>query len=62
MRVRVEWSSDYRKTQFKDFADYNELVNYCFTLYNRIILFNKQRDDEREKFDIAVEIYDTYRE
>ena len=53
MRARISRTSASAKDdQYKEFADYNELVKYCFTLHGDIILSNRQRHDEHEQFDI----------
>lgn len=63
MRARIYHTCDCTPTQYKEFANYDELVKYCFTLHDRIILFNKQRYGyEPTAYDVEVEIYDDYRE
>ena len=65
MRTRITWTSSPASCdQYHEFADYNELVKYCFSLPDgeRIILHNRQRHDQREDYDADVEIYDDYRE
>jgi hypothetical protein len=62
MRARILWTSDYKAKEFKEFADYNELVKYCFSLHDEVILQNGQRLDEIEQYDVTAELYDDWRE
>jgi hypothetical protein len=60
MKARIKWASDCGKQEIKDFKDYNELVEYGFSLNESIILENGQAGYIKEKHDVTMRIYDDY--
>lgn len=67
MKVQFSWASDDTKTETKEFNSSDEMLDFAFNIYDRIILHKLSKNpedvtyviDKNEKpFDFFVMIYD----